>query len=109
MAKAKAAFDNPKKINGGYLYHWWLVDGSFDKPFTDPNLLSVFQQRDRFKQLQKESPTYTRRREINYLRGLEPEDVLRRKMIDVDPELQNDPDFWDKSYGELLYDNEDDD
>jgi hypothetical protein len=109
MSKAFAAYDPPKRISSGYLYHWWLLDGSFDRTFKDPNLLSLGEQRDRFKKLKNESPAYTHLQAINYLRKVEPEDVLRRRMIDMDPELQHDPEFWGKSYGQLLYENEDDD
>jgi hypothetical protein len=106
MTRAFAGWDQPKKVSKGYLYHWWLVDGSADIPFSDPNLLSVAEQKARFKKLLKESPVHSHSRAINYYNKIEPEDVLRRRMINADPLLNNDPEFWDKSYGQLLYEDE---
>lgn len=100
MAKAFAAFDNPKRISAGYLYHWWLVDGSFDRTFTDRNLLSRDEQKNRFNELRKSGGGVSR---ISRNTPRDPDDMSRWRYdeIQMKPWLKDDDEWWGTSEAEL--------
>lgn len=52
MARAGAWHADPKKVTGGYVYHWKTPDG-WDRSFRDKELLTVPQQIARVKELKR--------------------------------------------------------